>query len=73
LVTATGTGECRRYPPAHAFEPAGGHSRVSPVTGAYFWCGEHQPRDDDKPVPTGQDIHAAAFDLDSELKRKTDI
>lgn len=42
-VTAMGTGECRRFPPQHAFEPQGISGRVSPVTGAYFWCGEHSP------------------------------
>lgn len=42
IATRGGMGECRRRPPAHAFEPVGGTpSRVSPWTGAYFWCGEH--------------------------------
>jgi hypothetical protein len=42
-VARAGMGECRRYPPAHAYLPQGGSGRVSPVTGAYFWCGEHSP------------------------------
>lgn len=53
-VAAAGTGECRRFPPQHAFEPHGGHSRVSPCTGAYFWCGEFQQREGGA-IPTGQD------------------
>jgi len=41
-VAGPGLGECRRFPPAHAYEPQGRSGRVSPVTGAYFWCGEFQ-------------------------------
>ena len=55
-VARAGLGECRRFPPQHAFDPnSGGHNRVSPVTGAYFWCGEHQPKGEK--IATGQDIH----------------
>lgn len=57
--THAGLGECRRYPPQHAFEPQGGSGRVSPVTGAYFWCGEHQPSGGK--VATGQDRHHDDF------------
>lgn len=50
-------GECRRFPPQHAFDPSGGgHNRVSPVTGAYFWCGEHKPSG--RKVATAQDQFA---------------
>lgn len=55
-VAESGAGECRRFPPQHAFEPQGRSGRVSPVTGAYFWCGEHRPSG--TKVATNQDQFA---------------
>lgn len=40
-VARAGLGECRRYPPQPLPEP-GGWGRISPTTGAHFWCGEHE-------------------------------
>lgn len=57
-IAASGLGECRRYPPSPAFELQGRPGRVSPWTGAYFWCGEHQLRADGIRIATGQDAHA---------------
>jgi hypothetical protein len=59
-VTRSGTGECRRMPPLPAFEPQGGMGRVSPVTGAYFWCGEFKASGG--VVVTGQDAFAGERD-----------
>lgn len=62
LMGNSGTGECRRFPPAHAYEPQGRSGRVSPVTGAYFWCGEHSHRAV-KRIASGQDrVADEAFD-----------
>lgn len=38
----SGTVECRRFPPAPAFEPTGKMSNMRPRVGAYYWCGEFQ-------------------------------
>lgn len=42
-----GKGECRRFPPVPmpmANSVGGGVDRVTPVTGAHYWCGEHAPQ-----------------------------
>jgi hypothetical protein len=42
-----GSLECRRFPPAPYFEPAGKVSNIRPRVGAYYWCGEFK----EKPAP----------------------
>lgn len=43
-----GSLECRRFPPAPYFEPAGKVSNIRPRVGAYYWCGEFK----EKPTAT---------------------
>jgi len=43
-VAYAGQGECRRFPPHPAVKPQGGVDRISPITGAYFNCGEFKDR-----------------------------
>lgn len=43
-ANGAGKGECRRYPPTVVMLPrsvGGDTDRATPVTGAYYWCGEY--------------------------------